>query len=79
MLGLLGATYEMLEFKGDYPKQVIANAKAFARALSDNGLALEGDGACEFTETHQVLIRTARGRGEFIASLLEANNIIINP
>ena len=34
---------------------------------------------CEFTETHQVLIRTARGRGEFIASLLEANNIITNP
>ena len=24
MLGLLGATYEMLAFKDDYPKQVIA-------------------------------------------------------
>lgn len=79
MLGLLGATYEMLEFKDDYPKQVIANARAFARALSDNGMALEGDAGCEFTETHQVLVRTARGRGEFIASLLEANNIITNP
>ena len=79
MLGLLGATYEMLEFKDDYPKQVISNAKAFARALSDNGMVLEGNAGCEFTETHQVLIRTARGRGEFIASLLEANNIITNP
>ena len=79
MLALLGATYEMLAFKDDYPKQVIANAKAFASALSDNGMALEGDPDCDFTETHQVLIRTARGRGETIASLLEANNVITNP
>ena len=79
MLGLLGATYEMLEFRDDYPKQVIANAKAFARALADAGVVLEGDAACGFTETHQVLIRTARGRGEHIASLLEANNVITNP
>ena len=79
LLGLLGATYEMLEFRDDYPRQVIANAKAFARALADAGVALEGDAACAFTETHQVLIRTARGRGEHIASLLEANNVITNP
>ncbi len=79
LLGLLGATYEMLEFRDDYPKQVIANAKAFARGLADAGLALEGDPGCDFTETHQVLIRTARGRGEDIAALLEANNIITNP
>ncbi len=79
MLGLLGATYEMLEFKDDYPRQVITNAKAFARALADADVVLEGDAACGFTETHQVLIRTARGRGEHIASLLEANNVITNP
>ena len=79
MLALLGATYEMLRFKDEYPKQVIENAKAFARALADHGLQIEGDPACDFTETHQVLLRTARAKGEFASSLLEANNIITNP
>ena len=79
MLGLLGATYEMLAFRDDYPRQVIANAKAFARGLAENGMTLEGDPGHDHTETHQVLIRTARGRGEFIASLFEANNVVTNP
>ena len=79
MLGLLGATYEMLHFRDAYPGQVIDNAKAFATALSGHGLALEGDPACAFTETHQVLLRTARAKGGFIADLLEANNVITNP
>ncbi len=79
LLGLLGATYEMLRFKDEYPKRVVENAKAFARALADHGLQMEGDPACDFTETHQVLLRTARAKGEFAAGLLEANNIITNP
>ena len=79
MLGLLGATYEMIQFRDDYPDQVIRNAKAFARALSDLGLVMEGDPACDFTETHQVLLRTARSGGEAVADLLEANNVITNP
>ncbi len=79
MLGLLGATYEMIRFRDEYPKAVIANAKAFARALADQGLAIEGDPACDFTETHQVLLRTARAKGEHAADLLEANNVITNP
>jgi glycine/serine hydroxymethyltransferase len=78
MLGLLGATYEMLQYKDDYPNQVIANAKAFARALHDQGLKIEGDPHADFTETHQVLLRTAPGQGETLADLLEANNIITN-
>ncbi len=78
MLGLLGAVYEMTSFRDDYPKQVIANAKAFARALADQGLAIEGDPECDFTETHQVLLRTAQARGEYIADRLEANNVITN-
>tara|TARA_Y100001934_G_scaffold190176_1_gene224154 strand:- start:2235 stop:3458 length:1224 start_codon:yes stop_codon:yes gene_type:complete len=79
MLGLLGATYEMLAFKDDYPKQVVANSKAFARGMVENGMALEGDPDYGYSETHQVLIRTARRRGEFISSLFEANNVITNP
>jgi aminomethyltransferase len=79
LLGLLGATYEMIEHRDTYPRLVVENAKAFARALDDEGLALEGDGACDFTETHQVLLRGARGKGEYLASLLETNNVITNP
>ncbi|MFQ5995062.1 MAG: glycine cleavage system aminomethyltransferase GcvT [Acidiferrobacterales bacterium] len=79
LLGLLGATYEMLRFKDDYPKQVIENAKAFAETLHDQELVVEGNPACSFTETHQVLLRVARAQGERIASLLENNNVITNP
>jgi aminomethyltransferase len=78
-MGLLGATYEMLAFKDDYPRQVIANAKAFARALDDQDLVVEGDRANDFTETHQVLLRVARAKGEWAADLLEQNNVITNP
>ncbi len=78
-LGLLGATYEMLEFKDDYPRQVVANAKAFARALDDQDLVVEGDRQVDFTETHQVLLRVARARGEWAADRLERNDIITNP
>lgn len=78
-LGLLGATYEMLQFKDEYPRQVIANAKAFARALRDQDLVVEGDPAMDFTQTHQVLLRVARAKGEWAADLLEQNNIITNP
>jgi glycine/serine hydroxymethyltransferase len=79
MLGLLGAAYEMIHFRDDYPRQVIRNAKAFATALSDQGLAVEGDAGREFTETHQVLLRTGQVQGVVLADRLEANNIITNP
>ncbi|MFQ5567625.1 MAG: hypothetical protein ACE5EU_14830, partial [Paracoccaceae bacterium] len=79
LLGLLGATYEMLAFQSEYPAQVIANAQAFARALKAQDLEIEGDPQCCYTETHQVLLRTARGKGGFISDLLESNNIITNP
>ena len=78
MLGLLGATYEMLKFKDAYPNQVILNAKAFAEALHEHGMAIEGDPADRFTETHQVLLKVAPGKGDWAASLFEANNVITN-
>ncbi len=78
-LGLLGATYEMLRFKDEFPRQVIANAKAFARALHEQDLVVEGEREIDFTETHQVLLRVARAKGEGAADLLEHNNIITNP
>jgi aminomethyltransferase len=78
MVGLLMAAYEMNQFKDKYQPRVIANAKAFARALSDCGLDVAGDPAIGFTETHQVVVNIGYSRGPEIARRLEANNIICN-
>lgn len=78
LLGLLMAAYEMNTFKDAYQSVVIANAKAFARALREAGLQVEGDPAVDHTETHQVLVRVGYGRGPEIARRLESNNVICN-
>ena len=78
LLGLLLATYEMAAFKDAYQPQVIANAKAFARALHERGVSVAGDPAVDFTETHQVIVKVGYGRGHEVAERLEANNIICN-
>lgn len=79
LLGLLMAVYEMNYFKDKYQTQVVKNAKAFARALKERGIKVEGDETDGFTETHQVLIRVREhGTGEEIARRLEENNIITN-
>jgi aminomethyltransferase len=78
LLGLLMATYEMNHFKDQYQPKVIANAKAFARALKECGLNVAGDPAIDFTETHQVVVDVGYSHGPEIASQLEANNIICN-
>lgn len=78
LLGLLMAAYEMNHFKEDYQPRVIANAKAFARALSDSGLDVAGDPDMDFTETHQVVVNVGYGKGPNVASRLEANHIICN-
>ncbi len=79
LLALLLAAYEMNEFKADYQKQVRSNAKAFARALKDKAIPVEGDERDGFTETHQVLIRVKSfGQGQAISRRLEENNIITN-
>jgi aminomethyltransferase len=78
MLGLLFATYEMNAYKDAYQPQVIANAKAFARALHEVGLDVQGDRAIDFTETHQVIVKVGYGRGYEIATRLQDNNILCN-
>lgn len=78
LLGLLIALYEMNAFKDSYQQAVIRNAKVFARALSDAGLAVAGDPAISFTETHQVIVKVAYAKAVEAARLLEANNIICN-
>lgn len=79
LLGLLLATYEMNQFKQELQTQIIKNARAFAKALHDRGIAVEGDPSDGYTETHQVLFRVKQyGTGEEIALRLEKNNIITN-
>jgi len=78
LVGLLIAAYEMNHFKDEYQSRVIANAKAFARALKDCGLDVAGDPSIDFTETHQVVVRVGYSHGPEIAGRLEANNIICN-
>ena len=48
-------TYEVLEFGQAYAKQVIANAKALAKALDDLGFDVQGR-QFDFTESHQVAV-----------------------
>jgi len=78
LLGLLMATYEMNAFKSEYQRAVISNAKAFARALKEKGLTVEGDPRLGYTETHQVIVRVGYGKGPVVAEQLEENNIIVN-
>jgi aminomethyltransferase len=78
LLGLLMAAYEMNAFKDEYQQRVIANAKAFARALNDCGLKVSGNPEVGFTQTHQVLLDVGWTRGPEIARRLEENNIIVN-
>jgi aminomethyltransferase len=78
LVGLLAAAYEMEAFKDAYQASVVANAKAFARALADTGLAVAGDPAISFTETHQVILEVGYARGADAARVLEDSNIIVN-
>ena len=77
-LGLLMAAYEMNHFKDEYQAKVIANAKAFAKALKATGLDVAGDEAIDFTETHQVIVNVGYAHGPAIAQRLEQNNIVCN-
>ena len=78
LLGLLVAAMEMNAFKKPYQAQVIANAKAFAKALKAAGLNVAGDASIGYTETHQVIVDVGYAQGPEIAKRLEDNNIICN-
>ncbi|MDA8138691.1 MAG: glycine cleavage system aminomethyltransferase GcvT [Desulfobacteraceae bacterium] len=78
LLGLLVAAMEMNAFRAPYQRQVLTNAKAFAKALKQCGLDVAGDPAMDFTETHQVIVKVGYAQGPDIARRLEANHIICN-
>ncbi|OFW53762.1 MAG: glycine cleavage system protein T [Actinobacteria bacterium RBG_16_70_17] len=78
LLALLLAAIEMNTFKDQYQPQVVANAKAFARALAAEGLDVQGDPSVDYTETHQVIVAVGYARGAEVARALEERNIICN-
>jgi aminomethyltransferase len=78
LVGLLLAAYEMNAFRDSFQVQVLANAKALARALHEEGLGVAGDPALGYTETHQVVVEIGYGQGVEAAQRLEENNIIVN-
>jgi len=79
LLAMLAATLEMNQFKDDYQKQVVSNAKAFANACAKHGIPVEGGEEDGYTKTHQVIIRVSPfGDGKEIANRLEENNIVTN-
>ena len=78
LVGLLLAAYEMNAFRDVFQPQVLANAKALARALHEEGLGVAGDPALDYTETHQVVVEIGYGQGVEVAQRLEENNIIVN-
>ena len=68
---------EMLAFGGDYARQIVANAKAFARAMEAEGFTVLGK-ARGYTETHQVFLDLkAFGAPEFEARC-QACNILVH-
>lgn len=78
LLAELVAAYEMNAFKDEYQKNVVENAKWFAKCLVDEGLEVAGDPAISYTETHQVIVKVGYTKGPEVAERLERNNIIVN-
>jgi aminomethyltransferase len=78
LLGLLFSAYEMLAFRDSYQPAVLANARAFARALADVGMRVAGDPSLGFTQTHQVVVEVGYAKGIDAARRLEDNNIVCN-
>ncbi len=77
-LGMLMAAYEMNTFRKEYQAAVVNGAKMLAKALAEEGLAVEGDPSIGYTETHQVVVAVGYGQGAEVAERLEQNNIIVN-
>jgi glycine hydroxymethyltransferase len=78
LVALTFATYEMMEFGEEYARQVVANAKYFARKLFDLGFKVPAE-QFGFTESHQVAIDMSDfGGGAPAALTLKDNRIIVN-
>lgn len=77
ILALAMTLVEMLRFGERYSSQVVKNAKALAKSLSELGIQIR----CRdigFTESHQVLLGYSRKKSAELAENLERSNIIVD-
>ena len=78
LAGVAIACAEMLEFGGDYVRQVVRNSKALGQALYERGFNVLAEHK-GFTESHVIIIDiTKHGDGGTIEGQLEKANVIIN-
>lgn len=78
LAAVAGTAIEMIYFGKEYASQIVKNAKALARSLSDKGFKVLGEEK-DFTETHQVAVDVSKiGGGAKCAETLEKANIIVN-
>ena len=78
LAGLLVATREMKAHGRAYVAQIVKNAQALGRALSDQSVAVEAK-EFGFTRSHQIAVNVASfGSGVEIANRLESQDIIVN-
>jgi len=76
--GMLAAALEWRAFGADYQAAIHDCARAFARALADCGLDVQGDPARGYTQTHQVLLDVGTGKAREMARRLEDSNVLCN-
>ena len=78
LAGLAVAIREMKRFGREYAAQIVRNAQALGRALSDQGIDVEAKDF-GFTKSHQIAVNVAKhGGGVEVAKRLEKNDVIVN-
>ena len=78
LAGLVVATREMKQHGREYTRQIVANAQALGRALSDQGIAVEAKDF-GFPKSHQIAVNVASfGGGVEVAKRLESQDVIVN-
>ena len=78
LAGLVVAIREMKQHGRAYAIQIVKNAQAFGRALSDQGVSVEAK-EFGFTRSHQIAVNVASfGGGVEVARRLEERDVIVN-
>ena len=78
LAGLAVAIREMKTHAKDYARQIVANAQALGRALSEQGIPVAGK-EFGFTKSHQIAVDVSGfGGGVEVAKRLETQDVIVN-
>src|SRR5262245_55597711 len=75
---LVVATREMKQHGREYTRQIVGNAQALGRALTDQGIPVEAKDF-GFTKSHQIAVNVSGfGGGVEVAKRLENEDVIVN-